>query len=125
MVFTMRAGDVAATENEAGGFRIAIAPTLLSVYAWGYWQPEVSEAFAREATAIGQKSMLVNAFVLDAAELKPQGVGGQAALLALFKVLATMNVARGTLIANNLFTKMQVVRLLRECGLEQRVTSND
>lgn len=124
MVASMRAGDVSSTETEAGGFRIAIGPTLISVYAWGYWPPEVAAAFTREATAIGEKLMRVNAFALDAAEMKPQGAEGQEALRVFFKVLATMNVAKGTLIANNLFTKMQVVRLLRECGLEQRVTSN-
>jgi len=121
----MRAGEVSSTESEAGGFRIAVAPTLLTVNAWGYWSPEVAEAFTREATAISQKSLRVSAFLLDAAEMKPQGAEGQEALRVLFKALADMNLAKGTLIANNLFTKMQVVRLLRECGLEQRVTSND
>lgn len=121
----MRAGDVSSTDTDAGGFRIAVAPTLLSVYAWGYWPPEVAEAFTREATAIGQKLMRVSAFVLDAAEMKPQGAEGQDALRVLFKALAAMNVAKGTLIANNLITKMQLVRLLRECGLDQRVTSSE
>jgi len=121
----MRAGDVSSNETEAGGFRIAIGPTLLSVYAWGYWPPEVAEAFAREADAIGRKPNRVSAFALDATDMKPQGVDGQEALRVLFKVLAAMNVAKGTLIANNLFTKMQVVRLLRECGLGERVTSNE
>lgn len=121
----MRAGDVSSTESQEGGFRITVGPTLLSIYAWGYWPPAVAEAFSREATSIGQKLMRVSAFALDAADMKPQGVEGQEALRVLFKVLASMNVAKGTLIANNLFTKMQVVRLLRECGLDQRVTSND
>jgi len=120
----MPTGDVSSTENEAGGFRVAITPTLLSVYAWGYWSPEVADAFTREATAIGQKLMRVSAFAVDAAEMKPQGTEGQEALRVLFKVLATMNVAKGTLLANNVFTKMQIVRLLRECGLDQRVSSN-
>jgi hypothetical protein len=125
MVHAMRAGDVSSVETEAGGFRITLGPMLLSVHAWGYWPSEVADAFAREASAIGQQLMRVGAFALDAADMKPQGVEGQEALRVLFKVLAAMNVAKGTLIANNLFTKMQVVRLLRECGLEQVVTSND
>ncbi len=125
MVPSMRAGDVSSTETEEGGFRIAIGPTLISVYAWGYWTPQVAETFSREATEIGQKLMRVSAFALDAADMKPQGAEGQEALRVFYKMLADMNVGRGTLIANNLFTKMQVVRLLRECGLDQRVTSND
>jgi hypothetical protein len=125
MVLTMRAGDVTSGGTEAGGFRITLGPMLLSVHAWGYWPPEVAQAFAHEASAIGQKPMRLGAFALDAGDMKPQGVEGQEALRVLFKVLAAMNVAKGTLIANNLFTKMQVVRLLRECGLEQVVTSND
>ncbi len=59
------------------------------------------------------------------AEMKPQGAEGQEALRTLFKVLAAMNLAKGTFIAKNLFTKMQLVRLLRESGLDQRVASAD
>ena len=119
----MALGEIPAFECEAGGFRVAIAPTLLSINAWGYWPAEVADAFCREAGAISQKPLRVIAFVLDAAEMKPQGVEGQRALRVLFQVLAEMNVVKGTVIANNLFTKMQIVRLLRECGLEQRVGS--
>jgi hypothetical protein len=121
----MRVGGLSSFENDAGGFRITIAPTLLSISAWGYWSPDVAEAFKREAEAIAQKVTLVPVFVLDAADLKPQGSEGQDALRVLFKGLAAMNLAKGSLIAKNLFTKMQVVRLLRECGLDQRVTSED
>ena len=121
----MPAGDVSPTDTEAGGFRVTLAPTMLSINAWGYWSPDVADAFTREATAIGHKLMRVNTFTLDAAELKPQGAEGQEALRVLFRALAAMNVAKGTFIAKNLFTKMQLVRLLRECGLDQRVASND
>lgn len=120
----MRAGDVSSSHDEAGGFRVSVAPTLLSINAWGYWSPGVADAFNREALAIGRKLVRVSAFVLDAAEMKPQGAEGQEALRALFKALAAMNVDKGTLIANNLFTKMQVVRLLRECALDQRVSAD-
>ncbi|MET0789926.1 MAG: hypothetical protein ABW061_00265 [Polyangiaceae bacterium] len=121
----MAAGDVPSTESEAAGFRVAVAPTLLSINAWGYWTPEMANAFAREATAIGQKLTRVSAFVLDAADMKPQGPEGQQALRVLFRALATMDIVKGTFIANNLFTKMQLVRLLRECGLDERVAANE
>ena len=120
----MPAGDVSASDGEAGGFRVAFASTVLSINAWGYWPPEVAEAFGREAAAIGQKPIRVATFVLDAADLKPQGAEGQEAMRTLFKVLAEMKIEKGTFIANNLFTKMQLLRLLRECGLEQRVAAD-
>jgi len=121
----MAAGPNAPTEAAAGGYRISIASSQLSINAWGYWPPEVADAFTGEANAISRKLMLVSTFILDAAELKPQGAEGQQALRALFRVLAAMNLARGTFVANNMFTKMQLERLLRESGLGERVAAVD
>jgi hypothetical protein len=121
----MPAGEVSSDENEAGGFRITVSSSLLSINVWGYWPPEVAAAFTREATAISQKPMRVGALVLDASALKPQGAEGQAALRVMFNVLAAMGVAKGTFIADSLFSKMQLVRLLRECGLDQYVAAAD
>jgi hypothetical protein len=121
MFETMAVGDVSSTESEAGGFRVAISATLLSVSAWGYWSPEVAAAFSREAAAFSQKLRPVAAFMLDAAEMKPQGTEGQEALRSMFRAVAAMSVAKVTLVANNVFTKMQIVRLLRECGLDGRL----
>ena len=120
----MPGGEVSA-ENEAGGFRITVASSLLCITVWGYWPADVAAAFTREATAISQKPMRFTALVLDAAALKPQGAEGQAALRVMFKVLASMGVAKGTFIADSLFSKMQLVRLLRECGLERYVAAAD
>ncbi len=121
----MPAGEVSSIENEAGGFRITVASSLLSINVWGYWPSEVAAAFTREATAISHKSMRVSALLLDASALKPQGAEGQEALRVMFKVLASMGVAKGTFITDSLFCKMQLVRLLRECGLEQYVAAAD
>jgi hypothetical protein len=117
----MAVGDVSSTETGSGGFRVAISSTLLSVTAWGYWPPDVAEAFSREAATFSQKLRPVAAFMLDAAEMKPQGNEGQEALRQMFRAVAAMSVAKVTLVANNVFTRMQIVRLLRECGLDGRL----
>jgi hypothetical protein len=121
MFVWMPTGDAPSTQTDAGGFRVNVSATLLSVTAWGYWPPDVAAAFSREAAAFSQKLRPVAAFVLDAAEMKPQGTEGQEALREMFRAVAAMNVAKVSLVANNVFTKMQIDRLLRECGLNGRL----
>lgn len=121
VIFSGVPGVISSIETEAGGFRVAMSATLLSVTAWGYWSADVADAFSRAAVALGQKLRPVSALTLDAAEMQPQGVEGQEALRQMLRAVAAMNVPKVTLVANNLFTKMQMVRLLRECALDERL----
>jgi len=92
---------------------------------WGYWSPEVVTAFARAAPEAGQKLSPAATFTLDANQLKPQGAEGQEALRALFRALAALTFAEGTVAASNALTRMQLTRLLRECGLDGRLMFGD
>jgi hypothetical protein len=104
------------------GFRITGTPqAALRIEAWGYWPSDVATAFARDAQAAVQKLAPAAVFTLDATNLKPQGSEGQDALRALLRALSAVAFARGTVVASNIMTSMQVARLLRECKLEDRV----
>jgi hypothetical protein len=92
---------------------------------WGYWSPGVVSAFAREASAIAQKLTPDVTLTLDASELTPQGTEGQEALRAFFLALATTRFAKSTVLTRNVLTRMQLTRLSRQCGLEQRVVFQD
>ena len=111
--------------TEAFGFRVTGAPAAVRIEAWGYWPPDVASAFARQVTPITRKFSPDAVFAFDANELKPQGIEGQEALRAFFVGLSTTAFAKGTLLARNVLTRMQLTRLLRECGLDQRIGFGD
>lgn len=109
--------------NQAGGFRFSRSPAGgLSLQVWGYWAADVVAAFARDALGATPELNAATVFTLDASELKPQGADGQDALRVLFRALAGSPFARGTVISKNALTTMQVARLLRECGLDARMS---
>lgn len=109
--------------NEAGGFRFAGSPSAaLRVQVWGYWPPEVASAFGREAMSACQLLTPDSAFTLEASELKPQGGEGQEALRVMLRALSALSFAKGTIIAANTLTRMQLTRLLRECGMDERLS---
>lgn len=108
--------------NEAGGFRIVgTAQGVLRVTAWGYWHQDVVRTFTTDAPSALQKLSASGTFVLEAAELKPQGADGQEALRVLFRALAPLAFAKASVLASNALTRMQLARLLRESGLDGRV----
>jgi hypothetical protein len=121
----MPGGDSSFAEvgGDTGGFRVTGTPqAALRIEVWGYWSPDVLKAFARDAPAASQKLVPGAVFTLDATHLKPQGAEGQDALRTLFRALAPLTLAKGTVLANNVMTVMQLTRLLRECGMDQRLT---
>jgi hypothetical protein len=109
-----------------GGFRlVGTAQGLLRITGWGYWQEDVVRSFAVDAIAALQKLAPSGTLVLDASELKPQGAGGQEALRVLFRGLVSHTLAKATVISGNALTRMQLARLLRECGVDRRVEIGD
>src|SRR3954465_13582723 len=107
--------------TSAAGFRTAGSPaTALRVEAAGYWTPEIAQSFTRDAVALVSKFRPASVLVIDAAQLKPQAVEGQEALRVAFRALATASFAKATLHTQNVLTRMQLTRLLRECGLDER-----
>ncbi len=109
--------------TEAGGFRMAgAAQGAVRITAWGYWPSDVVGAFAKDASSAAQKLGAASVFTLDATALKPQGAEGQEALRALFRALASTTFAKGIVLANNALTRMQLQRLVRECGMDTRLS---
>jgi len=116
----------AAVGSEAGGFRVLTSlDGNLRVEAWGYWPSEVIHAFGIDAAAAAQTLTPSSMFVFDSKELKPQGTEGQEALRVLFRVLARLPFAKGTIVRGNAMTCMQLSRLLRECNADKRVEFAD
>jgi len=108
--------------TDAACFRTSgSAETALRVEAWGYWTPEIAHSFTRDAVLFASKLTPASVLVIDAAQLKPQAVEGQEALRVAFRALATASFAKATLRTENVLTRMQLTRLLRECGLDERV----
>ena len=109
--------------DPAGGFHVSVvALTALRIRVWGYWSPDVATAFARDTSTVCQRLTPAAAVILDADELKPQGAGGQEALRVVFRKLATLTFAKGNVVASNALTRMQLTRLLRECGVFERLS---
>jgi hypothetical protein len=112
--------------NQAGGFRFSgLAASGLRLEVWGYWGADVIAAFARDALGATRALGAATVFTLDASGLKPQGAEGQDALRVLFRALAQAPFAKGTLISKNALTTMQMTRLLREAGLDGRMSFGD
>jgi len=112
--------------SSAGGFRlVGTAQGLLRVTVWGYWPPDVVRSFAVDAPTALQKLAPGGSVVLDAAELKPQGAEGQEALRMMFRGLVPLALAKAQVLSGNALTRMQLARLLRECGVDGRVEIGD
>jgi len=113
------------TEN--AGYRIVCPPRgrALHVEGWGYWTPELAQAFGRDVTAACRTVLSPLGFVFDATRLKPQGREGQEALRSLLGCLARLELSGATVGTTNILAKMQLVRLAKECGVESRLQIRD
>jgi hypothetical protein len=110
----------------AGGYRVLGSPDgNLRIVAWGYWPAEVISAFRIDAPAAAQTLAPSSELVFDSSELKPQGAEGQEAVRGLFRALARLPFAKGTIVRGNAMTCMQLSRLLRECGADKRIEFAD
>jgi hypothetical protein len=78
--------------------------------------------FRKHAPIAAWKLTATGMFVFDAKQLKPQGLDGQEALRELFRTLSAVPFQRGSVVAENALTRMQLTRLVREGGLDARVT---
>ena len=112
--------------TSAGGFRIVgTAQGLIRLTLWGYWSQDVVRAFSSDGPSALQRLMPSGTVIVDANELKPQGADGQEAMRVLFRALAGLVFTKATVISVNALTRMQLARLLRECGVDGRVDLSD
>jgi hypothetical protein len=109
--------------TDAAGFRTTGSPqSSLRVEVWGYWTAEIAQSFMRDAAALLAKLTQASELVIDATRLKPQAAEGQEALRVVFRALATASFGKAALRSDNVLTRMQLTRLLRECELDGRVS---
>jgi hypothetical protein len=108
--------------TDAGGYRLYATAAEFRVEGWGYWPPDVISALRRQAFVLARRLGPEGLFVLDARDLKPQGTEGQDALRELFRMLSALTFARGSVSASNALTRMQLTRLVREGGLDGRIS---
>jgi hypothetical protein len=108
--------------TDAGGYRLFATIKELRLEAWGYWTPEVLLAFRRQVGAAIRKLGEQGLVVLDFRELKPQGTDAQDALREFLRILSGVTFASAKVTAQNALTRMQLTRLVREGGLDGRVT---
>jgi hypothetical protein len=112
--------------SEGGGYRISGSPgTVLRIRAWGYWPLDVATTFSREVGGVCRDLAPEATLALDASDFKPQGAEGQEALRVFLRALAPLAFAKGLVLAGNALTRMQLTRLVRECGLDGRMTFSD
>lgn len=108
-----------------GGFRVTTTQAELRVVAWGYWPNDVIGVFTRKASLVTHALGPMTAFLFDANELKPQGPEAQESLRSLFRALAASSFFSARVLSKNALTRMQLARLVRECGLFGRVTFDE
>lgn len=109
----------------SGGFRVTATPAELRVEAWGYWPGDVIAAFCRRAALATHALGPMTAFVFDGNDLKPQCPEAQESFRALFRALAASSFFSARVISKNALTRMQLARLVRECGLFGRVSFDE
>lgn len=107
--------------SEAAGFRLVYPPggRTLRIEAWGYWSPEVAAAFGRESASACRELSGPVSLVFDAMRLKPQSADGQGALRVMMKSVAGARISGGRVLVDNILTRMQLLRIAKECGLDR------
>jgi hypothetical protein len=108
--------------SQAAGFRLTNTATEFRLEGWGYWTPEVIATFRKHAPIAAWKLSALGAFVFDAKQMRPLSIDGQEALRELFRALSAVPFAKGSVLTENALTRMQLIRLVREGGLDGRVT---
>lgn len=104
-----------------GGFRISVQGGTFRLEGWGYWPADVASTFTREIEAACRNMVPPVDFSFVASALKPQGDEGQQALRTLMQCLAKANLSSARVAAENILTRMQLVRIASACGAEGRL----
>jgi hypothetical protein len=108
--------------NEEQGFSVDMdaATSTLRVKAWGFWTAETAEALLGSVVSDCPPNRM-SSFVLDAVGLKPQREEGQRAIGSVLAMLSTLGIARAHLITDSSLTKLQLMRITKECGARDQL----
>lgn len=103
--------------TESAGYRVTTTQDGLEIESWGFWTPEIANAFDAEVMAACRSMPRVVSCYWNAADMKPQAGHGRGAVRNLMILLSSLRVSNCQIVADNALTMMQFRRLARECGL--------
>lgn len=94
---------------------------------WGFWNPNVADAFAATVSEVCNASPRGAALLMDMSELKPLREEGQRSFGTLIRLLRGLGVGRTAVTTASHLTKLQLLRLVAEHGAKDSVqfTSTD
>jgi hypothetical protein len=88
------------------------------VMGWGFWSSDVAKAFASTVIEACRRQRRGPALMLDLRELKPMRDEGQRTFSDLLRSLPTLGIAQTSIVTTNPLTKLQLVRLVKESGVD-------
>lgn len=103
--------------TESAGYRVALTQDGLEIESWGFWTPDIANAFEAEVMAACRNLPQLLSCHWNAADMKPQAEHGRVAVRNLMILLSSLQVPDCQIVADNALTMMQFRRLARECGL--------
>jgi hypothetical protein len=102
--------------TDDAGFSVTKDPLgQIRVVGWGFWGPEVAQAFDKSVLAACRQGA-VSRLVLDMSDLKPMRDEGQRAFASTFTMLKMVGVTHTTVITTSHLTKLQLLRIARDSG---------
>ncbi len=104
--------------NDEAGFSVAFdsAASTVSVRGWGFWGPDVANAFDSAVQKACLTSPKGSALVIDMSQLKPMREEGQRAFTRLMSALRGLGIVSTMIMTTSQLTKMQLLRLSAEAG---------
>jgi hypothetical protein len=108
--------------NDQAGFSIDYTSGAgLSVAGWGFWSVDVALAFAATIVDACRQAPRGAALTLDLRELKPMREEGQQSFSSVLRATSTLGFASISIVTANPLTKLQLVRLVADCGAASSV----
>jgi hypothetical protein len=108
--------DVKRVGNDKAGFSVEFEPQVgaIRVRGWGFWDTQISEAFAPAVADACRFNPKGAALQMDMDALKPLREEGQQSFGDLLRYLRGLGVGRTTISTASHLTKLQLLRLVAE-----------
>jgi hypothetical protein len=94
------------------------ASNAVLVHAWGFWDATLAATFASRVLGLCAQARRQFTLRLDGSRLLPQRAEGQEALRQFAVGLSRFEAERVVAIIPNSITKLQLVRILKESGVQ-------
>jgi hypothetical protein len=108
--------------TDQAGFSVDYTPANgLCVLGWGFWSVDVAQAFAPTVIDACAQAPRGATFTLDLRELKPMREEGQQSFSNLVRGALALGLSPISIVTANPLTKLQLVRLVADCGAASSV----